>query len=210
MRWRGPVVLVALATVGALGGFGLSLAVAEHPVDGGTAAPVAAQSPSLPVDPVPEILPDPATPALRPDLPMTRQVVGAGDFRMSIPVPRGWRFSENSLNEWQWRPPDQPPFGYVLRVEQVLSNRRSIAWTLERRIDELDEDEQNVRVLGRTPSSLHFSYVTSNHLRHGYLRWIDLTGSDNAQVEVAVTGRTADQDGMARLIERVADGIRLG
>lgn len=210
MRWQGPVALVALVAVGVAGGFGVSLAVAEHPVDGGAAAPVAAQSPSFPVDPVPDLLPDPGMPALTADLPMTRQVVGAGDFRMSIPVPRGWRFSENSLNEWQWRPPDQPPFGYVLRVEQVLSNRRSIDWTLSRRIDELNEDEQNVRVLGRTPSSLHFSYVTSNHLRHGYLTWIDLTGSDNAQVEIAVTGRASDQDGMAALIQRVAEGTRLG
>ena len=66
---------------------------------------------------------------------------------MSLPVPKGWTFSENSLNEWQWRPPDQPDFGYVLRVEQVLSNRRSIEWTLDRRIDELREDESNVEVL---------------------------------------------------------------
>ena len=28
-----------------------------------------------------------------------------------------------------------------MRVEQVISNRRSIAWTLDRRIDELTEDE---------------------------------------------------------------------
>ena len=104
------------------------------------------------------------------------QSVGAGDFRMTLPVPKGWTFSENSLNEWQWRPPGQPDFGYVLRVEQVLSNRRSIEWTLDRRIDELREDETNVEVLDQTNDSLHFSFITSNHLRHGYLRWLDLTG----------------------------------
>ena len=210
MRWRGPLALAALVVGGVAVGFGVSLATGPDPHDGGAAAPVAARSPSLPVDPVPDILPDPATPALLPDLAMTRQVVGAGDVRISIPVPRGWSFSESSLNEWQWRPPDQPPFGYLLQVEQVLSNRRSIDWTLKRRIDELDEDEDGFRVLGRTPTSLHFSYVTSNHLRHGYLTWLDLTGSDNAQVEIAVTGRKVDQDGMAALVARVADGTRLG
>ena len=79
---------------------------------------------------------------------------------MTLPVPKGWTFSENSLNEWQWRPPGQPDFGYVLRVEQVLSNRRSIEWTLDRRIDELREDESNVEVLDQTDDSLHFSFVT--------------------------------------------------
>ena len=167
-------------------------------------------SPSLPVDPVPELLPDPRTPPLAEGIPLVPQSVGAGDFRMTLPVPKGWSFSENSLNEWQWRPPDQPDFGYVLRVEQVLSNRRSIEWTLDRRIDELREDEANLEVLGQTRDSLHFSFITSNHLRHGYLRWLDLTGSDNAQVEIAVTGRESDDPGMADLIARVGSGIRLG
>ena len=202
--------LALLLTVGAVAGFGASWALGENPRGSGPAAPVAATSPSLPVDPVPELLPDPTTPALAPALPLVRQAVGSGSFRMTLPAPKGWDFFENSLNEWQWRPPDQPDFGYVLRVEQVLSNRRSIDWTLDRRIDELREDESNVEVLGQTADSLHFSYVTSNHLRHGYLRWVDLTGSDNAQVEIAVTGRKVDDAGMADLIARVGAGIELG
>ena len=210
MTWRGTAVLTLLLLIGAAAGFGTSWLVGENPGGAGTATPVSATSPSLPVDPVPELLRDPPTPALAPGLPLVRQSVGSGDFRMTLPVPRGWRFFENSLNEWQWRPPDQPDFGYVLRVEQVLSNRRSIDWTLDRRIDELNEDEANLEVIGQTADSLHFSYVTSNHLRHGYLRWKDLTGSDNAQVEIAVTGRKKDDDGMADLIARVGAGIRLG
>ncbi|HSU02984.1 MAG TPA: hypothetical protein VLK03_10575 [Nocardioides sp.] len=210
MTGRGVVALGLGLAAGAVAGFGVSMAVAEHPTSGGAPAPVAAQSPSLPVDPVPELLPDPTHPALAPDLPLVSQTVGTGDFRMTLPVPEGWDFSVNSLNEWQWRPPDQPDFGHVLRVEQVLSNRRSIDWTLDRRIDELDEDEDNFEVLDETADSLHFSYVTSNHLRHGYLTWLDVTGSDNAQVEVAVTGRKADDAGMADLVERIAAGTRLG
>ncbi|WP_210439187.1 hypothetical protein [Nocardioides xinjiangensis] len=210
MTWRGTAVLALLLVVGAAGGFGASLLAGENPRAEGRAAPVAAASPSLPVDPVPDLLPDPPTPPLAPGLPLERRVVGSGDFRMTLLAPVGWDFSENSLNEWQWRPPDQPDFGYVMRVEQVLSSRRSIDWTLDRRIDELREDESNVEVLGQTADSLHFSYVTSNHLRHGYLRWVDLTGSDNAQVEIAVTGREVDDAGMADLVARVGSGIRLG
>jgi hypothetical protein len=202
--------LVLLAAIGAAAGFGASWALGEHTGGQGAAEPVVASRPSLPVDPSPDLLRDPDMPALAPSIPLERQSVGAGGFRMSVPVPRGWSFSENSLNEWQWRPPEQPPFGYVLRVEQVLSNRRSIEWTLDRRIDELREDESNLDVLSETGDSLHFSFVTSNHLRHGFLRWLDLTGSDNAQVEIAVTGRERDVPGMRDLVARVAAGMELG
>jgi hypothetical protein len=188
----------------------MSTAVAERSAGTGEAAPVAAQSPSLPVDPVPELLPDPTDPPLDGSVALVRQSVGTGDFRMSLPVPEDWAFSTNSLNEWQWRPPHDMDFGYLLRVEQVLSNRRSIAWTLDNRIAELDEDEDNLKILSRTDDTLHYTYVTSNHLRHGFLAWRDLTGSDNAQVEIAVSGRAADKDGMSDLIARIADGTRMG
>jgi hypothetical protein len=125
-------------------------------------------------------------------------------------VPKDWSFSENSLNEWEWRPPGQPDFGYVLRVEQVLSNRRSIEWTLDRRLAELREDESNVELLAETSDSLHVSFVSANHRRLAHLRWLDLTGSDNAQVQIAVTGREVDDPGMADLIARVGSGVRLG
>ncbi len=210
MTWRGASVLALLLAIGAGAGFGASWALGENPEGDRAASPVAAASPSLPVDPVPELLPDPDTAPLATSLTLVRQSVGAGDFRMTLPAPKGWDFFENSLNEWQWRPPGQPDFGYVMRVEQVLSNRRSIDWTLDHRIDDLREDESNVEVLGQTADSLHYSYVTSNHLRHGYLRWVDLTGSDNAQVEIAVTGRSVDDAGMADLIARVSAGVKLG
>ena len=210
MNWRGTAVLALLLAIGVAAGFGASWALGERPSEGGTAAPVPA-SPSLPVDPVPELLPDPTTPALEEGVPLVPQTVGAGDFRMTLPVPKGWTFSENSLNEWQWRPPAQPDFGYVLRVEQVLSNRRSIEWTLDRRHRRAPpRTRATSRCSDQTKDSLHFSFVTSNHLRHGYLRWLDLTGSDNAQVEIAVTGREDDDPGMADLIARVGSGVRLG
>ena len=202
--------LALLLALGVGGGFGASWALGANPRADGRAAPVAAASPSLPVDPVPELLPDPGTAPLAPSLDLVRTSVGTGDFKMSLSVPRGWEFYVNSLNEWQWRPPDQPDFGYVLRVEQVLSNRRSIQWTLDNRIGELNEDEENVEIISQDDGLLHFTFVTSNHLRHGYLTWLDLTGSDNAQVEIAVTGREVDDAGMADLIARVAAGMELG
>ncbi len=209
MTWRGPTVLVLLLALGVGGGFGASWALGETPTGGGEAAPLAA-SPSLPVDPVPELLPDPDFDPLEPGIKLVDKRVGTGDFGLSLQVPAAWRFTTNSLTEWQWRPQDFQTFGYYMRVEQVISNRRSIGWTLERRIDDLIEDEQSVTIRSQSGGSLHYTYVTSNHLRHGFLTWLDLTGSDNAQVEIAVTGRAADVPGMSELIGRVADSITLG
>jgi hypothetical protein len=204
------MVLVLLLALGVGGGYVASRSLGGHPQAVGAAQPVTAASPSYPIDPVPELFPDPDFDPMPTGLELARQEVGRGDFQLSLEVPAGWTFSPNSLNEWQWRPADFQTFGYYMRVEQVLSNRRSIDWTLDRRIDELYEDEAAVKVLAQTDDSLHYSYVTSNHLRHGFLTWLDLTGSDNAQVEVAVTGRKADVDGMADLITRVADSMVLG
>lgn len=202
--------LALLLALGVGGGFGASWVFGERRQGGGAAAPVSAASPSMPMDPVPELLPDPRFAPLEPGIELVRQRVGVGGFGLSLLRPAGWRFSPNSLTEWQWRPPDFQSFGYYMRVEQVISNRRSIDWTLDRRIDELVEDESAVEIRSRTPNSLHYTYITSNHLRHGFLTWLDLTGSDNAQVEIAITGRTADVSGMSELIARVADSMKLG
>ncbi|WP_090968271.1 hypothetical protein [Nocardioides exalbidus] len=212
MTGRRALLLALVLVVGLAGGFATSWVLGENPPGSGAAAPVAAASPSLPVDPVPDVLADPDYPPLEPDVPLVDTVVGEGeDFQMTVPAPEGWRMVPIALNEWQWRPDGQDQsFGYVMRVEQVLSNRRSIDWTLDRRVDELDEDEQGFEVVGQSGDGIHYTYITNNHLRHGYLAWVDLTGSDNAQVEIAVTGRRVDQSGLADLVARVADGVRLG
>ncbi len=209
MTWRGPVVLVLLLALGVGTGFGASWALGTNPPGDGAASPLAA-TPSLPVDPRPDLFPDPDFPALAPGIELVEQRVGTGDFGLTLEVPAGWRFTTNSLTEWQWRPRAFQTFGYYMRVEQVISNRRSIDWTLDRRIDELLEDEQSVSIKSQGGGRLHYTYVTSNHLRHGFLTWLDLTGSDNAQVEIAVTGRAADVPGMSELIGRVAGSMRLG
>ena len=129
---------------------------------------------------------------------------------MTLPRPKGWDFYVNSLNEWQWRPPDQPDFGYVLRVEQVLSNRRSISGRSTTGSPSSTRTRPTSRSSSQTDDSLHFTFVTSNHLRHGYLTWLDLTGSDNAQVEIAVTGRKVDDAGHGRPDARVAAGCSSG
>ena len=79
-----------LLALGAGGGFGMSLTMASNPAEGGTAAPVAAQSPSLPVDPAPDLVDDPATAPLATALPLVDRAVGRGTGIVHLSVPRGW------------------------------------------------------------------------------------------------------------------------
>ena len=94
--------LALLLTVGAAAGFGASWAVGENPSGTGAAVPVVATSPSLPIDPVPELLPDPTTPALAAGLPLVRQAVGTGSFRMTLPL--RWP-TPSALCDASWRKP---------------------------------------------------------------------------------------------------------
>ena len=79
---------------------------------------------------------------------------------MTLPVPRGWDFSQLSPSEWQWRPPGQPSFGHVMRVEQVLEQPS---------LDRLDPGPAHRRALrgreqrqdpgpGRRPAARHLRH----------------------------------------------------
>ena len=194
------------------GGFGASWALGENPPAAGVAAPVrggVAEPAGRPG----------ARPAARPD--------------HAAPSPRG---SPGAQTVGQRRLPDDAAGAEGLGLLRELAQRVAVATTRTSptsatscassrcsatdarstgpstsRIDELNEDESNVEILDQTRRQPRTSrFVTSNHLRHGYLTWLDLTGSDNAQVEIAVTGREVDDAGMADLIARVAAGIELG
>lgn len=209
MTWRGPVVLALLLVLGAGTGYAASLATSREAVADGVPAPVAASSPSMPVDPVPSYVPDPTDPPLPVDLPMGQGGVGTEPFRHVFPVPRGWVATPNSANETKWTDPATPPsWTYVLRVEQVGSENETVERMLAERIEDLTLAEDGFEVVARTGDSLTFSYVTDGHLRFGILRWLDVTGSGFAEVEVAVTGREVDLPGMAALVAQVTGGIR--
>ena len=199
--------LVLLLAIGAGGGFGASLALGENPPGSGAAAPVVAQSPSLPIDPAPRLLPDADVPPLEVDLPMHRVTLGAPGFAITYPVPRGWT-ETRSANDAKWRPPVSVDFGYLLRVEQVAQNR-SIARTMDDRIRDLGLDEERFTLVTRTSDTLTFTYVDRLHQRQGFVRWLDL-GSGFADVEIAVTGRTVDASGMEWLLDRVTEGVEQG
>ncbi len=97
--------------------------MASDHVGTGTASPVAAQSPSLPVDPAPDLVADPATAPLATTLPLVDREVGRGADVVSLSVPRGWMRSNLAEDEWTWRPENQPK--YALRAARRAGSRRS-------------------------------------------------------------------------------------
>jgi hypothetical protein len=206
MGWRGPAALVLLIAIGVIGGYAGAQTWQDEPDAAGVAEPVAATSPSVPVDPAPVILPDPEAPALEPDLPTHEEVLGSGGFTVTVPVPDGWNRTDLGPAEARWGVPDIPLHTYVLRVEQVTSQRESIDSILTDRIADLDGTTEDLVVVDQTSDSLEFTYLSDGYLRFGFLRWLDLTGSGHANLEIAVTGREQDVEGARALVETVAEG----
>lgn len=206
MTWRGPIVLVLLLGIGLAVGYGVAQGVRETPSGKGGAVPVAARSPSVPVDPPPAVLPDPTDPGLATDLPTHRESVGSGEFAITVPVPDRWRRTDLGPAEAKWSPPDASPQTYGLRIEQVTSQREAVSRILQDRIADLDASTEDLVVVAQTADSLEFTYVVGGYLRYGFLRWLDLSGSGMADLEIAVTGREVDVPGARSLLSTVALG----
>lgn len=198
-----------LLALGAGGGFVAAVATASDTDDRGAASPVAAQSPSLPVDPAPDFAADPAAAPLATTLPLVERTVGRGTGSVRLSVPRSWVKNDLGPDEWTWRPPDQPKYAYVMRVEQVRGDRDPISRVLATRKIALDEDEVNLEFVSETADSMHFTYTADDHLRHGLLTWVPVPGTATAQVEVAISGRDVDVPGMQDLVERVAASVTM-
>lgn len=210
MSWRAVSLVVLLLVVGAGGGYAVSALAGEQPTASGVPTPAVAQDPSFPVDPAPEVVPDPDIPPLATDLPTVRGSVGFGEFVVVFPRPKGWVETRSSVVEKKWYAVGNPAYTYGLRVEQVEGQHDSIAGILADRIADLDEQEQHFELVARTVDSISFTYIAGDHLRHGMLRWMDLSGSGFAEVEISVNGRAVDLPGMEDLLDTVSRGMREG
>jgi hypothetical protein len=207
MSGRGAWLLAALLGVGVVGGYAAASARADLAVTTGPAAPVVASSPSVPVDPLPPVTPDPAVAALGTDLPLHEETLGAGGFAVRVPVPDGWVRNNSEVNEAKWKVAGNPSNTFVLRIERVASQRQTIAAVLAQRIVDIDAEQPFFEVLEKTNDSLQVRYVFDGYLRYGLLTWLDLSGSGDAEVEVAVTGRERDLPGLQALMSDVVAGV---
>ena len=173
MGWRGSAAAVVLLVVGIVGGYAASYALEPDPATQGEPTPVAAQSPSVPVDPLPPGDAQPSVPRLATDLPMREGRMGSQRFRLVHPVPRGWARIYNAPNEVKWKKagnPDTPSCCVSSRCSRPTTASRRPSTD---RIQDLQEEEERFRVERRTANTLEFTYASDGFLRRGF---IDVAG----------------------------------
>ena len=214
MRARVVGILVLATLAGAGIGLGAGYLGQPKPASGGTARPVPASSPSLPVDmptTPPPFAEDITYPALEPGLEFRLLRMANSQQAWRVPVPRGWvatnvdtslpvpRREWSSYDELRFRPADEPPEGgYSLRVKLVNSRQTPGQMVTAKRVGLRAEDI--VDYLATREDSLKFRYRTSgNHLRYNFFRWFVAPGDSEATLEMSVVGRRVDVDGLEAL-----------
>lgn len=210
MGFRGLVVVGVLLATGIVGGFAAASYFGPSPITTGTPSPVTATNPSVPVDPPPPLREDPTEAPMKTDLPLRDVSVGTDTYQFVFPAPVGWQRNDTYANEVKYKVADNPSNTFVLRLEQVVSQHETIPDMVTARIADLKRDVDNYQEIKRTYDSLEFSYVYDGYRRFGFITWLDLTRSGQAEAEIALTGRAVDVPGMQDLFPRVIDGIRAG
>ncbi|WP_210649565.1 hypothetical protein [Nocardioides sp. SYSU D00065] len=209
MDRRGPAVLGVLLALGVGGGWAAAAQTRDESIGAGVPAPVPAVRPALPTEPPRPFAEDPDDPPLRPGIPMAPATLGSGKFEITFPAPVGWRINANASNEWKLKQPGTSNNSYVMRVEQINSQDITIEDAIDIRIARLGAEQDDFEPLRRGFDSLEYTYRSNEgNLRHSFMRWLDLDGSGQADVEIVVHGRERDVAGARDLIDRVAEGMR--
>jgi hypothetical protein len=214
-RWGALLLLGVLA---AAGGFALARATALGETRTAVAAPVPAE-PALPVDPVTPPAADIDYPTLRSGLGYAPQTLGRSPFLWDYEAPRGWKRygapEENlGVDEYRWRPPDEPTVGgFSLRVKLLNSHQTPAELVAAKRaaLEGSPTAFPGFTVLAETDDTLAFTYrvPSSNTLRYNTFRWITPPDSDEAGVEMSVVGRERDRAGLADLLTTVSASFSL-
>ena len=207
MRTTGLAALCAAGLVaGAAGGVALSMAQAQPARD--SARPVPATSPSVPVDPPPPVRADTQSPALQPGLAYERSTLGEAGFEVGVRTPVGWKRVAIGNGEAKWFEPDNRLNTYLLRIELVGTQRRSVEAIRADSIERITAATDEFRLLQETEHGMRFVYVDNGLTRFGYLEWVADPASGQAVVEVAAHGRARDRRGLLDLVTRAANGVR--
>lgn len=192
MSMRGLLVALLCGVLGL--GLGAVVAHAAQPGThvGGGALPIAAVSPSVPIDeppPPPKTKKDIAYPSLSPDLllPPPDHTIGNDLATWTYHVPQGWlpyavctvpgecppSMQEDDLltprqvlvrPEVRYRPPDEPVVGgYSLRVK-ILNNQLGFNpfAMVGTKIRQFKQAYANFRLLHQTASAAYFTYIDGN------------------------------------------------
>ncbi len=229
--------LVAALLCGVLGlGVGVVVAYAVQPAttNGGTPQPMAAVSPSLPVDvPSPKhYRRDIDYPPLEPGLPLNQRHEISNDLaRWTYHVPEGWQafwvcsvtcpdghFVDQPMapkavdhaDEVRFRPADEPTIGgYSLRVRILDNTFVDVHQTVATKIVGFRDSSEvaGFHIIHRTLRSVYFDYrdQTSDYHRFNFFQWFAVPGQTNATLEMSVSGRAVDVPGLKALFDRFAD-----
>ncbi len=223
MRARVLGILLLAASVGVGGGLGVGYLSQPQPVAGGTANPLPAASPSVPVDPPttqPPFADDIDYPPLEPGLVFDRLRMANSQQAWRVPVPVGWtatnvntgdpvpREDWAKYDELRFRPIGEPDEGgYSLRVK-LVNSRLTPAAMVAAKVVAL-ENEDIVRQIDRQSDLLQFTYRTGgNHLRYNYFQWFAAPGSSEATLEMSVVGREVDVPGLDDLFAAFESTLR--
>jgi hypothetical protein len=231
--------LVVALLCGALGiGLGIVVAYAAQPrtSTSGDAHPVAAVSPSVPVDePTPEhYRKDIPFPTLQPGLAVPQRHVIRNDLAVwRYHVPLGWQpywvcstgcppgvvadqpmpaAQVNKVDEVRFRPPGEPPIGgYSLRVRILDNTFVDVHQTVGTKVTGFRDSAgiADFNIIHRTDRSVYFDYrdAGTDYHRFNYFQWWAVPGQTNATLEMSVSGREEDVPGLKSLFDRFADNV---
>jgi len=209
MSWRGVGALLLLAVVGAAGGY-----LAADLRDPGTtnvarASPVPAESPSIPVDPEEPFAEDITYPPLAVGLDYKPHTIGDPPFQWAYEAPKGWKATQEGLDEIRWRPADEPEVGgFSLRVK-LSTEHKSKADMVIQKLGAMQAGYEDVEIVGQTQELLSFTYrdPTRNVQRFNTFRWFSIPGEEEARFEMSVVGRQVDVPGLQELFDRVGTSV---
>lgn len=212
--WRRVLGGGVLLAVGLAAGYVVADRTAEEPARSRAVDPVPAVSPAVPTPPPRELLPDPDTEALQPDLPSTATElrVSARGAGVSVAVPDGWtmkRIADTSM--WSFVKPGNPLNTYTLRVAIVRGQNVSITVAKAARIAALEEAQRNGGIedfepTAETEDTFEATYVEQGYLRVTMEKWVSFDGA-HAYAEAAVTGRNVDTEGLRDLLARTVGSM---
>jgi hypothetical protein len=224
MRRRGLGVLLLAVLVGVAGGLGVGYLRQPQAATGGSATPLPAVSPSVPVDPpatTAAYAPDIDYPSLRPGLGFADVRMGNSVQAWRVPFPRGWTSYDlddvvvpvkerSTYDELRFRPGGEPTEGgHSLRVKTTNTHLAAGLMVTTKLAALRDIPDADVVVLGRTEDSLKITFRDgTNRLRFNYFRWFAAPGSGEATLEMSVAGRETDVAGLDDLFAAFASTLR--
>lgn len=149
------------------------------------------------------------------------RVVRSGSHAWTYPIPVGWvAYRVGADNEdagvlpegridrighVRWRPAGEPLVGgFSIRL-RVLATPARVPEMVDTKVSQL-EKLQDPDVYERTADTIYFTYRDGNNrVRYNFFRWLP-NAAGEASLEISVSGRTVDKEGLADLLDAVADG----